>query len=77
MEFKIDLGGISFEKANGQTCDVCNQYQAYGSPASMLALDVPEDGNSSYTNTERICTKCMWNTFKTVIKLLNSGKKLI
>ena len=76
MEFKLDLGSLRFESGSGKTCSTFDISMTYGSAGTMLAFDVP-DTTHGYSNTELVCTNCMWNTFKTVIKLLSSGKKLI
>jgi hypothetical protein len=78
MEFKLDLGSLRFESSSGQTCSACGKIYSYNDSAStMLTFDVPDPNYSYGILAEHICTTCMWNTFKTFIKLLNSGKKLI
>jgi len=76
MEFKLDLGSLRFESGYNKICNACDEYNM-NQDHTMLAFDVPDTNNTYCTTTERVCTKCMWATFKTVIKLLNSGKKLI
>lgn len=75
MDFKLNMGSLRFESGNGQTCSTCDTFSYSSTGETMLVFDIPDEYGS--TTCERVCTKCMWNTFKTVIKLLNSGKKLI